>query len=189
LSAPLDIAAACSGRESPLQICSCFEAETAKSRFGCGNTLRWRSPIDALVVVLPTADVLAKFCWRPLATYFPTTRFDSGDQTPCCCRPVDECEYVEHHRHSGEYGVPAWRRVFGFVELAANTWPFVGSDRPPVPWATNEAIVDAVLETLGARRILAGRTVLITRVRTAGRRLIPSRYLNEPVEWAYGVMR
>ncbi len=127
--------------------------------------------MDALVVVPATADVLAKFA-NGLATDFLTTTF-LATKAPVVVAPAMNVNMWEH---------PATQA--NLVALRARGVRIVEPDSGylacgmtgPGRLAANEAIVAAVLETLGATQDFAGRTVLITAGPTR-EKIDPVRYL------------
>src|SRR5882724_8036813 len=127
--------------------------------------------IDALVVVPATADVLAKFAGG-LATDFLTTTF-LATKAPVVVAPAMNVNMWEHPATQANLAVLHGRGV-RIVEPGSGY--LACGMTGPGRLAANEAIVSAVLETLGAAQDLAGRTVLIT----AGPRpeeIDPVRYL------------
>jgi len=127
--------------------------------------------IDALVVVPATADILAKFAGG-LATDFLTTTF-LATKAPVVVAPAMNVNMWEHPATQANLTVLRGRGVRivdpGSGYLACG---MTGPGR----LASNEAIVDAVLETLGVTQDLAGRTVLITAGPTR-EKVDPVRYL------------
>jgi phosphopantothenoylcysteine decarboxylase/phosphopantothenate--cysteine ligase len=127
--------------------------------------------IDALVVVPATADVLAKFAGG-LATDFLTTTF-LATKAPVVVAPAMNVNMWEHPATQANLAVLHGRGV-RIVEPGAGY--LACGMTGPGRLAANEAIVGAVLETLGAAQDLAGRTVLITAGPTR-EKIDPVRYL------------
>jgi phosphopantothenoylcysteine decarboxylase/phosphopantothenate--cysteine ligase len=126
--------------------------------------------IDALLVVPATADVLSKFA-SGLATDFLTTTF-LATKAPVVVAPAMNVNMWEHSATQANLAVLRGRGV-RIVEPGSGY--LACGMTGPGRLAANEAIVDAVLETLGAAQDLAGRTVLIT----AG----PTRETIDPVRY------
>lgn len=127
--------------------------------------------IDALVVVPATADVIAHFA-QGIATDFLTTLY-LATTAPVVIAPAMNVNMWNHPATQTNLDVLRKRGVKvvepGSGYLACG---MVGQGR----LAENEAIVAAVLESLGASQDLAGETVLITAGPTR-ERIDPVRYL------------
>src|SRR5258706_84265 len=127
--------------------------------------------IDALVVVPATADILAKFAGG-LATDFLTTTF-LATKAPVVVAPAMNVNMWEHPATQANLALLRGRGV-RIVEPGSGY--LACGMTGPGRLAANEAIVGAVLETLGAAQDLAGRTVLITAGPTR-EKIDPVRYL------------
>jgi|SRR5450432_635380 len=127
--------------------------------------------IDALVVVPATADVLAKFAGG-LAADFLTTTF-LATKAPVVVAPAMNVNMWEHPATQANLAVLRGRGV-RIVEPGSGY--LACGMTGPGRLAANEAIVDAVMEALGAAQDLAGRTVLITAGPTR-EKIDPVRYL------------
>ena len=127
--------------------------------------------IDALVVVPATADVLAHFA-QGIATDFLTTLF-LATTAPVVVAPAMNVNMWSHAATQANLEILRKRGV-KIVEPGAGylACGMVGQGR----LAENEAVVAAVLETLGATQDLAGETVLITAGPTR-EKIDPVRYL------------
>jgi len=127
--------------------------------------------IDALVVVPATADVLAKFAGG-LATDFLTTAF-LATKAPVVVAPAMNVNMWEHPATQENLAVLRGR---GVRIVEPDSGYLACGMTGPGRLAANEAIVDAVLETLGVSQDLAGRTLLITAGPTR-EKIDPVRYL------------
>jgi len=127
--------------------------------------------IDALVVVPATADVLAKFAGG-LATDFLTTTF-LATKAPVIVAPAMNVNMWEHPATQENLAVLRGR---GVRIVEPDSGYLACGMTGPGRLAANEAIVDAVLETLGVSQDLAGRTLLITAGPTR-EKIDPVRYL------------
>jgi len=127
--------------------------------------------IDALVVVPATADVLAHFA-QGIATDFLTTLF-LATTAPVVVAPAMNVNMWNHPATQANLEILRKRGV-KVVEPGAGylACGMVGQGR----LAENEAVVAAVLETLGATQDLAGETVLVTAGPTR-EKIDPVRYL------------
>lgn len=127
--------------------------------------------IDALVVVPATADVLAKFA-QGVATDFLTTLY-LATTAPVVVAPAMNVNMWNHPATQANLEILRKRGV-KIVEPDSGylACGMVGAGR----LAANEAIVAAVLETLGASQDLAGETVLITAGPTR-EKIDPVRYI------------
>jgi len=127
--------------------------------------------IDALVVVPATADVLAKFA-QGIATDFLTTLY-LATTAPVVVAPAMNVNMWNHPATQANLEILRKRGV-RIVEPDSGylACGMVGAGR----LAANEAIVAAVLETLGASQDLAGETVLITAGPTR-EKIDPVRYI------------
>ena len=127
--------------------------------------------IDALVVVPATADVIAHFA-QGIATDFLTTLY-LATTAPVVIAPAMNVNMWNHPATQSNLEILRKRGVKvvepGSGYLACG---MVGQGR----LAENEAIVAAVLETLGASQDLSGETVLITAGPTR-EKIDPVRYL------------
>ncbi len=127
--------------------------------------------IDALVVVPATADVLAHFA-QGIASDFLTTLF-LATTAPVVVAPAMNVNMWNHPATQANLEILRKRRVKivepGTGYLACG---MTGAGR----LAENEAIVAAVLETLGASQDLQGETVLLTAGPTR-EKIDPVRYL------------
>ncbi|HTS07108.1 MAG TPA: bifunctional phosphopantothenoylcysteine decarboxylase/phosphopantothenate--cysteine ligase CoaBC [Candidatus Eisenbacteria bacterium] len=127
--------------------------------------------IDALVVVPATADVIAHFA-QGTATDFLTTLY-LATTVPVVIAPAMNVNMWNHPATQANLEILRKRGVKvvepGSGYLACG---MVGQGR----LAENEAIVDTVLETLGASQDLSGETVLITAGPTR-EKIDPVRYL------------
>ncbi len=127
--------------------------------------------IDALVVVLATADVLAKFA-QGIANDFLSTLF-LATTAPVVIAPAMNVNMWNNAATQANLAILRKRGVHivepGSGYLACG---MTGAGR----LAENEAIVAAVLEALGASQELAGETVLITAGPTR-EKIDPVRYL------------
>jgi phosphopantothenoylcysteine decarboxylase/phosphopantothenate--cysteine ligase len=127
--------------------------------------------IDALVVAPATADILAKFA-QGLANDFLTTLY-LATTAPVIVAPAMNVNMWNHPATQANLEILRKRGVkivdpdSGYLACG-----MVGPGR----LAANEAIVAAVLETLGASQDLAGETVLITAGPTR-EKIDPVRYL------------
>ena len=127
--------------------------------------------IDALVVVPATADILAKFAGG-MATDFLTTTF-LATKAPVVVAPAMNVNMWEHPATQANLTV---LRSRGVRIVEPDRGYLACGMTGPGRLAANEAIVDAVLEALGAAQDLAGRTVLITAGPTR-EKIDPVRYL------------
>jgi len=127
--------------------------------------------IDALVVVPATADVLAKFAGG-LATDFLTTAL-LATKAPVVVAPAMNVNMWEHPATQENLAVLRGR---GVRIVEPDSGYLACGMTGPGRLAANEAIVDAVLETLGVSQDLAGRTLLITAGPTR-EKIDPVRYL------------
>jgi len=127
--------------------------------------------IDALVVVPATADILAKFAGG-LATDFLTTTF-LATKAPVVVAPAMNVNMWEHPATQANLAVLRGR---GVRIVEPDSGYLACGMTGPGRLAANEAIVDAILETLGVTQDLAGRTVLITAGPTR-EKIDPVRYL------------
>ena len=127
--------------------------------------------IDALVVVPATADILAKFAGG-MATDFLTTTF-LATKAPVVVAPAMNVNMWEHPATQANLAV---LRSRGVRIVEPDRGYLACGMTGPGRLAANEAIVDAVLEALGAAQDLAGRTVLITAGPTR-EKIDPVRYL------------
>jgi len=127
--------------------------------------------IDALVVVPATADVLAHFA-QGMATDFLTTLY-LATTAPVVVAPAMNVNMWSHPATQANLEILRKRGV-KIVEPGAGylACGMVGQGR----LAENDAVVAAVLETLGATQDLAGETVLITAGPTR-EKIDPVRYL------------
>src|SRR5215831_6098989 len=127
--------------------------------------------IDALVVVPATADTLAHFA-QGIATDFLTTLY-LATTAPVVVAPAMNVNMWNHPATQANLDILRKRGV-KVVEPGAGylACGMVGQGR----LAENEAVVAAVLETLGATQDLAGETVLVTAGPTR-EKIDPVRYL------------
>jgi phosphopantothenoylcysteine decarboxylase/phosphopantothenate--cysteine ligase len=127
--------------------------------------------IDALVVVPATADILAHFA-QGIATDFLTTLY-LATTAPVVVAPAMNVNMWNHPATQANLEILR-RRDVKIVEPDSGylACGMVGQGR----LAENEAIVAAVLESLGASQDLAGETVLITAGPTR-EKIDPVRYL------------
>src|ERR1700756_2861267 len=127
--------------------------------------------IDALVVAPATADILAKFA-QGLANDFLTTLY-LATTAPVIVAPAMNVNMWNHPATQANLEILRKRGV-KIVEPDAGylACGMVGQGR----LAENDAIVAAVMETLGASQDLAGETVLITAGPTR-EKIDPVRYL------------
>ena len=127
--------------------------------------------IDALVVVPATADILAHFA-QGIATDFLTTLY-LATTAPVVVAPAMNVNMWNHPATQANLEVLRKRGV-KIVEPDAGylACGMVGQGR----LAENDAIVAAVMETLGASQDLSGETVLITAGPTR-EKIDPVRYL------------
>ena len=127
--------------------------------------------IDALVVVPATADVLAKFA-QGIANDFLTTLY-LATTAPVVVAPAMNVNMWNHPATQANLEILRKRGV-KIVEPDSGylACGMIGAGR----LAANEAIVAAVLETLGASQDLAGETVLITAGPTR-EKIDPVRYI------------
>jgi phosphopantothenoylcysteine decarboxylase/phosphopantothenate--cysteine ligase len=127
--------------------------------------------IDALVVVPATADVLAKFA-QGMANDFLTTLY-LATTAPVVVAPAMNVNMWNHPATQANLEILRKRGV-KIVEPDSGylACGMIGAGR----LAANEAIVAAVLETLGASQDLAGDTVLITAGPTL-EKIDPVRYI------------
>lgn len=127
--------------------------------------------IDALVVVPATADVIAHFA-QGIATDFLTTLY-LATTAPVLIAPAMNVNMWNHPATQANLEILRKRGV-KIVEPGAGylACGMVGQGR----LAENEAIVTAVLETLGASQDLSGETVLVTAGPTR-EKIDPVRYL------------
>jgi phosphopantothenoylcysteine decarboxylase/phosphopantothenate--cysteine ligase len=127
--------------------------------------------IDSLVVVPATADLIAKFA-QGIANDFLTTLY-LATTAPIVIAPAMNVNMWNHPATQANLDILRKRGVKivdpGSGYLACG---MVGAGR----LASNEAIVAAILETLGAHQDLAGETVLITAGPTR-EKIDPVRYL------------
>ena len=127
--------------------------------------------IDALVVVPATADVLAKFA-QGIANDFLSTLY-LATTAPVIVSPAMNVNMWNHPATQANLdtlrkrGVKIVEPDSGYLACG-----MIGAGR----LAANEAIVSAVLETLGASQDLAGETVLITAGPTR-EKIDPVRYI------------
>src|SRR5258707_12362262 len=127
--------------------------------------------IDALVVAPATADVVAKFA-QGIANDFLTTLY-LATTAPVVVAPAMNVNMWEHPATQQNLEVLRKRGV-KIVEPASGY--LACGMTGPGRLAENEAVVAAVLETLGASQDLAGETVLITAGPTR-EKIDPVRYL------------
>src|SRR6266481_7436386 len=127
--------------------------------------------IDALVVAPTTADVLAKFA-QGIANDFLTTLF-LATTAPVVVAPAMNVNMWDHPATQQNLEV---LRKRGVKIVDPGSGYLACGMTGPGRLASNEAIVDAVLETLGVTQDLAGRTVLITAGPTR-EKVDPVRYL------------
>src|SRR6266852_760774 len=113
--------------------------------------------IDALLVVPATADLLAKFA-QGIASDFLTTLY-LATTAPVVVAPAMNVNMWNHPATQANLEI---LRKRGVKIVDPDSGYLACGMTGPGRLATNEAIVDAVLETLGAAQDLAGRTVLIT---------------------------
>jgi len=127
--------------------------------------------IDALVVVPATADVLAKFA-QGIANDFLSTLY-LATTAPVVVAPAMNVNMWNHPATQANLEILRKRGV-KIVEPDSGylACGMIGAGR----LAANEAIVAAVLETLGASQDLAGETVLITAGPTR-EKIDPVRYI------------
>jgi phosphopantothenoylcysteine decarboxylase / phosphopantothenate---cysteine ligase len=127
--------------------------------------------IDALVVVPATADILAKFA-QGIANDFLATLF-LATTAPVVVAPAMNVNMWNHPATQANLEILRKRGV-KIVEPDSGylACGMVGAGR----LAANEAIVAAVLETLGASQDLAGETILITAGPTR-EKIDPVRYI------------
>jgi phosphopantothenoylcysteine decarboxylase/phosphopantothenate--cysteine ligase len=127
--------------------------------------------IDALVVVPATADVLAKFA-QGIANDFLSTLY-LATTAPVVMAPAMNVNMWNHAATQANLEILRKRGV-KIVEPDSGylACGMIGAGR----LAANEAIVAAVLETLGASQDLAGETVLITAGPTR-EKIDPVRYI------------
>jgi phosphopantothenoylcysteine decarboxylase / phosphopantothenate---cysteine ligase len=127
--------------------------------------------IDALVVVPATADVLAKFA-QGIANDFLSTLY-LATTAPVVVAPAMNVNMWNHPATQANLEILRKRGV-KIVEPDSGylACGMIGAGR----LATNDAIVAAVLETLGASQDLAGETVLITAGPTR-EKIDPVRYI------------
>jgi phosphopantothenoylcysteine decarboxylase/phosphopantothenate--cysteine ligase len=127
--------------------------------------------IDALVVVPATADILGKFA-QGLATDFLTTLY-LATTTPVVVAPEMNVNMWNHEATQANVGTLKKRGVrvvepdSGYLACG-----MTGAGR----LASNETIIAAIMEALGASQELAGETVLITAGPTR-EKIDPVRYL------------
>ena len=128
--------------------------------------------IDALVVVPATADVLAKFA-QGIANDFLATLY-LATTAPVVVAPAMNVNMWNHPATQANLEILRKRGV-KIVEPDSGylACGMIGAGR----LATNDAIVAAVLETLGASQDLAGETVLITAGSTR-EKIDPVRYIS-----------
>jgi phosphopantothenoylcysteine decarboxylase / phosphopantothenate---cysteine ligase len=127
--------------------------------------------IDALVVVPATADVIGKFA-QGLATDFLTTLY-LATTAPVIVAPAMNVNMWNHEATQANI-VTLKKRGVRVVE--PDSGYLACGMTGPGRLATNEAIVAAVMEALGATQELAGETVLITAGPTR-EKIDPVRYL------------
>jgi phosphopantothenoylcysteine decarboxylase / phosphopantothenate---cysteine ligase len=127
--------------------------------------------IDALVVAPATADVLAKFA-QGIANDFLTTLY-LATTAPVVVAPAMNVNMWEHPATQQNLEVLRNRGV-KIVEPASGY--LACGMTGPGRLAENEAVVAAVLETLGSSQDLAGETVLVTAGPTR-EKIDPVRYL------------
>src|SRR5215467_7655503 len=127
--------------------------------------------IDALVVAPATADILAHFA-QGIATDFLTTLYLATTE-PVVVAPAMNVNMWNHPATQANLDILRKRGV-KVVEPGAGylACGMVGQGR----LAENEAVVAAVLESLGVSRDLAGETVLVTAGPTR-EKIDPVRYL------------
>jgi phosphopantothenoylcysteine decarboxylase/phosphopantothenate--cysteine ligase len=127
--------------------------------------------IDALAVVPATADVLAKFA-QGVANDFLTTLY-LATIAPVVVAPAMNVNMWNHPATQANLEILQKRGV-KIVDPASGylACGMIGAGR----LASNEAVVTAILETLGARQDLAGETLLITAGPTR-EKIDPVRYL------------
>jgi phosphopantothenoylcysteine decarboxylase / phosphopantothenate---cysteine ligase len=128
--------------------------------------------IDALAVVPATADVLAKFA-QGVANDFLTTLY-LATTAPVVVAPAMNVNMWNHPATQANLEILQKRGV-KIVDPASGylACGMIGAGR----LASNEAVVAAILETLGARQDLAGETLLITAGPTR-EKIDPVRYLS-----------
>src|SRR5450432_3715732 len=127
--------------------------------------------IDLLLVAPATADILGKFA-HGIAEDFLATTF-LATKAPVVVAPAMNVNMWEHPATQANLAVLRGRGV-RIVEPVSGY--LACGMTGPGRLAANEAIVDAVMEALGAAQDLAGRTVLITAGPTR-ERIDPVRYL------------
>jgi phosphopantothenoylcysteine decarboxylase/phosphopantothenate--cysteine ligase len=127
--------------------------------------------IDALLVAPATADILAHFA-QGIAGDFLTTLY-LATTAPVIVAPAMNVNMWNHPATQANLAILRQRGV-KIVEPGAGylACGMVGAGR----LAENEAIVQSVLETLGAKRDFAGETVLLTAGPTR-EKIDPARYL------------
>jgi len=126
---------------------------------------------DLLLVAPATADILAKFA-RGIADDFLTTLY-LASTAPVVVAPAMNVNMWEHPATQANLAVLRGR---GVRIVEPDSGYLACGMTGPGRLAANEAIVDAILETLGVTQDLAGRTVLITAGPTR-EKIDPVRYL------------
>jgi len=127
--------------------------------------------IDALVVVPATADIVAKFA-QGLANDFLTTLY-LATTAPVVVAPAMNVNMWNHPATQANLEI---LRKRGTRIVEPDSGYLACGMMGPGRLAANEAIVAAVLETLGASQDLAGETVLITAGPTR-EKIDPVRYI------------
>jgi phosphopantothenoylcysteine decarboxylase / phosphopantothenate---cysteine ligase len=128
--------------------------------------------IDALVVVPATADVLAKFA-QGIANDFLTTLY-LATTAPVVVAPAMNVNMWEHPATRGNL---ATLKTRGVKIVEPGSGYLACGMTGPGRLAENEAIVAAVMESLGASQDLAGETVLLTAGPTR-EKIDPVRYIS-----------
>jgi phosphopantothenoylcysteine decarboxylase/phosphopantothenate--cysteine ligase len=128
--------------------------------------------IDALVVVPATADIVAKFA-QGLATDFLTTLY-LATTAPVVVAPAMNVNMWNHEATQANIAVLKKR---GVRVVEPDSGYLACGMTGPGRLATNESIVAAVMEALGASQELAGETLLITAGPTR-EKIDPVRYLS-----------
>lgn len=127
--------------------------------------------IDALVVVPATADILAKFT-QGVANDFLTTLY-LATTAPVVVAPAMNVNMWEHPATQQNVAI---LRKRGVKIVEPGSGYLACGMTGPGRLADNDAVIAAVLETLGAAQDLAGETVLITAGPTR-EKIDPVRYL------------
>ncbi len=127
--------------------------------------------IDALLVAPATADILAKFA-SGLATDFLTTTF-LATKAPVIVAPAMNVNMWEHPATQANLVL---LRARGVRVVEPDSGHLACGMTGPGRLAANEAIVAAVMETLGTAQDFAGKTVLVTAGPTR-EKIDPVRYL------------